>query len=66
MADSPRGLILWTIAMVALAIVVAWAIYLARQVLLLIYVSALLAIRSGPAACPAGWRSWWCTSPSSA
>jgi predicted PurR-regulated permease PerM len=43
-----RDLVLWTLAAVALTLVVAWALYQARQVLLLIYVSALLAIGFGP------------------
>jgi predicted PurR-regulated permease PerM len=46
--NTYHGLIAWTIAMVALALVAAWALYLARQVLLLVYVSGLLAIGFGP------------------
>lgn len=46
--ESPRQLILWTIAMTALAVVVLWALYTARTVVLLIYVSALLAIGFTP------------------
>jgi predicted PurR-regulated permease PerM len=48
MADRTRGLIAWTIAMVALAIAVAWLAYLARGALLLVYVSVLLAIGFSP------------------
>jgi predicted PurR-regulated permease PerM len=46
--DSPRALIAWTIVMVLGALVAAWALYLAREVLLLIYVSVLLAIGFSP------------------
>ena len=45
--DSPRRLIR-TIAIVAVAVVVVWALYLARHALLLIYISTLLAIGFGP------------------
>jgi predicted PurR-regulated permease PerM len=37
-----------TIALTALAVVIVWALYLARQVLLLIYISMLLAIGCAP------------------
>jgi predicted PurR-regulated permease PerM len=37
-----------TIALTALAVIVVWALYLARQVLLLIYISMLLAIGFAP------------------
>jgi hypothetical protein len=47
-ADTPRQLILWTIAAVAGAVVVLWLLYLAREVLLLLYVSALFAIGFSP------------------
>jgi len=43
-----RGLILWAVAMIALAVGVAWVVYQARNALLLVYVSVLLAIGFGP------------------
>jgi predicted PurR-regulated permease PerM len=43
-----RGLVLWTIAMTALAVIVLWAAYLARDVLLLLYISGLLAAGFSP------------------
>ena len=43
-----KPLILWTIAMTALAVIVLWAAYLVRDVLLLIYISGLLAIGFSP------------------
>ena len=43
-----RGLNAWTLAMTALAVALAWVLYLARGVLLLVYVSVLLAIGFGP------------------
>jgi predicted PurR-regulated permease PerM len=46
--DEIRSLILWAIWMTALAVVVLWAAYLVRGVLLLIYVSGLLAIGFSP------------------
>ena len=46
--DSPRALIAWTVALIVVAIGVAWALYLVRQVVLLIYVSVLLAIGFSP------------------
>ncbi|HLE44851.1 MAG TPA: AI-2E family transporter [Methylomirabilota bacterium] len=46
--DTPRQLILWTIAAVAGAVIVVWLLYLAREVLLLVYVSALFAIGFSP------------------
>lgn len=45
---NPKPLILWTIAMVALAAIILWAAYLVRGVLLLIYISGLLAIGFSP------------------
>jgi len=48
MADRAKGLILWTIAMVMIAIGVSWLVYVARDVLLIVYVSVLLAIGFGP------------------
>ncbi|MBI2832810.1 MAG: AI-2E family transporter [Acidobacteria bacterium] len=47
-SDDPRSVILWTIAMVAIAVIVLWAAYLARTVLLMGYVSALFAIGFSP------------------
>ena len=41
-------MILWTIAMTALAVVVMWAAYFVRDVLLLLYISGLLAIGFSP------------------
>ena len=46
--SSPKPLILWTIAMTALAFIVLWAAYLVRDVLLLLYISGLLAIGFSP------------------
>jgi predicted PurR-regulated permease PerM len=46
--ESPRALIAWTIATVLVAVGAAWALYLAREMLLLIYVSILLAIGFSP------------------
>ena len=43
-----KSLILWTIAMTALAVIVLWAAYLVRDVLLLLYISGLLAIGFTP------------------
>jgi predicted PurR-regulated permease PerM len=43
-----KQLILWTIAMTALSVIVLWAAYRVRTVLLLIYVSGLLAIGFSP------------------
>jgi predicted PurR-regulated permease PerM len=48
MADRTRGLILWTLAMVLLAIAASWLVYLARHALLIVYVSVLLSIGFGP------------------
>jgi predicted PurR-regulated permease PerM len=46
--DSPRTLIAWTIAMVVLAGLLLWAMYLVRGVLLNIYIAALLAVGLSP------------------
>jgi predicted PurR-regulated permease PerM len=46
--QSQRQLILWTICMVAFAAIVLWSAYLARNVLLLIYVSGLFATGFSP------------------
>ena len=45
---SAKGLVLWTIWMVVLAILIVWAGYLVRDVLLLIYISGVLAIGFSP------------------
>jgi predicted PurR-regulated permease PerM len=45
---SQKPLVLWTIAVTALAVVVFWCAYLVRDVLLLIYISGLLAIGFSP------------------
>lgn len=45
---SPRGLILFAIWMTALAVVLLWAAFLIREVLLVLYISALLAIGFSP------------------
>ena len=46
--DSPRQLIIWTIAMTALAVALLSALYVARDALILIYISALIALGFGP------------------
>jgi predicted PurR-regulated permease PerM len=43
-----KSLILWTIWMAILAVVILWAAYLVRDVLLLIYIAGLLAIGFSP------------------
>jgi predicted PurR-regulated permease PerM len=43
-----KGLIAWTVALVAAAVAVAWLVYLAFDALILVYVSVLLAIGFGP------------------
>jgi predicted PurR-regulated permease PerM len=43
-----KSLILWGIAMTALAVILLWAAFLVRHVLLLIYISGLLAIGFSP------------------
>ena len=43
-----KPLILWTLAMTALAVGIFWAAYLVRDILLLLYVSGLLAIGFSP------------------
>ncbi|MBA3949384.1 MAG: AI-2E family transporter [Acidobacteria bacterium] len=47
-ASDPRPLILWTIAMALLGVVALYAIYLIREVLLLLYVSGIFAIGFSP------------------
>jgi predicted PurR-regulated permease PerM len=46
--ESPRRLILWTIAMVVLTGLLLWAAWEVREVLLLLYISALLAVGFSP------------------
>jgi predicted PurR-regulated permease PerM len=46
--DSPRRLIVWAIVAVGVAIVLGWVLFLSRHVLLLLYVSAILAIGFSP------------------
>ena len=46
--SETKALVLWTIAMTALAVIVLWAAYLVRDVLLLLYISALLAAGFSP------------------
>jgi predicted PurR-regulated permease PerM len=46
--SEAKSLVGWTIAMTALAVVVLWAAYLVRNVLLLLYISGLLAIGFSP------------------
>ena len=43
-----KPLILWTIAMTVLTGLVLWAAYLVRDVLLLLYISGLLAVGFSP------------------
>jgi predicted PurR-regulated permease PerM len=45
---AQKSLVLWTLAVTALAVLVFWCAYLVRDVLLLIYVSGLLAIGFSP------------------
>ena len=47
-ARTSKGLIAWTLAMILVAIAVAWLLYRARDALLVIYVSVLLSIGFGP------------------
>ena len=46
--SSQRGLILYAIWMTALTAILLWSAYLVRNVLLLLYISALLAIGFSP------------------
>ena len=51
MATEPsqyKPLVLWTLATAALAVITLWGLYQARHVLVLIYVSALLAVGFSP------------------
>ena len=43
-----KSLILWTIAMTALAVILLWCAFLVRDALLLVYISGLLAIGFSP------------------
>jgi predicted PurR-regulated permease PerM len=47
-ADDSRRLVLWTIAVLAFTVILLWAAYQVRHVLLLVYVSALFAIGFSP------------------
>ncbi|MBM3820018.1 MAG: AI-2E family transporter [Acidimicrobiia bacterium] len=47
-SDSPRALIRYALVGVALTVVIMWALYLVRGSLLLIYISALVAIGLSP------------------
>ncbi len=46
--DRYKPLILWTLGMTALAVILLWAAFLVRDVLLLLYISGLLAIGFSP------------------
>ena len=46
--EDPRGLIRYALAGGVLTVILLWALYLARNALVLIYVSALVAIGLGP------------------
>jgi predicted PurR-regulated permease PerM len=46
--DRYKPLIVWTIGMTALAVILLWAAYLVRDVLLLLYISGLFAIGFSP------------------
>lgn len=46
--DARKPLVLWTLGVTALAVVLLWCAYLVRDVLLLIYISGLLAIGFSP------------------
>ncbi len=48
MSDGRRAFVVYTLAMTALAVAIVWSLYLARGVLLLVYVSLLLAIGFSP------------------
>lgn len=45
---TTKGLIAWTIGLIALTIALAWVVYEAANALLLVYISVLLAIGFGP------------------
>jgi predicted PurR-regulated permease PerM len=46
--DSPQRLVAWTTLAIALAVILLWVLYLVREILLLLYVSALFAIGFSP------------------
>src|SRR5207245_2700101 len=46
--DDPRSLISWAVAMTALTVIALWCAYIVRDVLLIVYVSGLLAIGFSP------------------
>jgi predicted PurR-regulated permease PerM len=47
-SDSPRALIRYALAGLAITVAVVWALYLTRDALLLVYISALVAIGLSP------------------
>lgn len=47
-SHDPRALIRYAVAALALAVALTWTLYLARGVLLLVYIAALVAIGLGP------------------
>jgi predicted PurR-regulated permease PerM len=47
-SDSPRALIRYGLAGLALTVALSWIVYLVRDVLLLVYIAALIAIGLGP------------------
>lgn len=47
-SDQSRQVILWTLGAALIAVVIAWALYEIREVLLLLYVSGLLAVGFSP------------------
>jgi len=49
-SDSPRALIRYTLAGLALTVAIVWALYLVRSALLLVYMSMLVAIGLAPLA----------------
>ena len=49
-SDSPRALIRYALAGLALTVAIGWALYLVRGALLLVYMSMLVAIGLAPLA----------------
>jgi len=47
-ADSPRALIRYALVGLALTVAISWMLYLVRDVLLIVYIAALVAIGLGP------------------
>jgi predicted PurR-regulated permease PerM len=47
-SDDPRRLVLWTVGVVAATALLAWVLFLVREVVLLVYVSALFAVGFSP------------------